>query len=53
MHTFDGSAIHRTLVAWTMCFNDVLDPNILHDGLSRLLEIGDWAKLGGRVRYKV
>lgn len=31
-------------------FNDVLDAEKLHDGLARLLEIGGWRKLGGRLR---
>jgi hypothetical protein len=36
-----------------MRFNDVLDAEKLHDALSELLEIGDWRKLGGRLRFKV
>jgi hypothetical protein len=52
-HTLDDWRIIRSIVTWTLCFNDVLDPDILHDALSRLLEIGDWRKLGGRLRFKV
>jgi hypothetical protein len=36
-----------------MRFNDVLDAEKLADALSRLLEIGDCNKLGGRLRFKV
>ncbi|KAG6358382.1 hypothetical protein INS49_014266 [Diaporthe citri] len=51
VHHFDDNAINRSIIlAWTLRFNDVLDADKLHDGLSRLLEIGDWRKLGGRIR---
>jgi hypothetical protein len=36
-----------------MRFNDVLDPKQLNNALLRLLGIGDWKKLGGRLRFKV
>lgn len=54
MHHFDDNAINRSIIlAWTLRFNDVLDADKLHDGLARLLEIGDWRKLGGRLRKGV
>jgi hypothetical protein len=54
MHYFDDNPVNRSiLIAWTMRFNDVLDADKLHDGLARLLEIGDWRKLGGRIRKGV
>jgi hypothetical protein len=34
-------------------FNDVLDADKLHASLSRLLEIGDWKKVGGRLKLTV
>ncbi|KAL2059813.1 hypothetical protein VTL71DRAFT_10197 [Oculimacula yallundae] len=40
----------RLLMVSTMRFDDVLDVEKLHTSLSRLLEIGDWRKLGGRLR---
>ncbi|OAA33220.1 Chloramphenicol acetyltransferase-like domain protein [Moelleriella libera RCEF 2490] len=33
-----------------MVFNGVLDGDKLHRALSRLMELGDWGKLGGRIR---
>ncbi|EJT75897.1 hypothetical protein GGTG_05823 [Gaeumannomyces tritici R3-111a-1] len=39
------------MVAWTMLrFDEVLDPLMLRDSLARLATIGDWRKLGSRVR---
>jgi hypothetical protein len=53
-HMLDDTPTLRGIVlTWTMCFNDVLDPDKLYAALSRLLEIGDWRKLGGRLRLKV
>lgn len=54
VHMLDDTTMLRGIVvAWTMCFNDVLDAPKLHTSLSRLLEIGDWRKVGGRLRRKV
>lgn len=50
LHALDNSP---DWVVWVMRFNDVLDAQKLNDSLSRLLEIGDWRKLGGRIRCKV
>jgi len=50
LHALDNNP---NWVNWVMRFNDVLDGKKLKDSLSRLLEIGDWKKLGGRLRYKV
>jgi hypothetical protein len=38
------------VLAWTLRFNDVLDPSQLHDSLAQLVATGDWRKLGGRLR---
>ncbi|KAK5651414.1 hypothetical protein OQA88_12502 [Cercophora sp. LCS_1] len=46
----DTKTLRGIVVTWTLRFNDVLDPEKLHASLSRLLDIGDWRKLGGRVR---
>jgi hypothetical protein len=53
VHTLDDIDGNRKFVSWTMLFNDVLDAGKLHNALSTLLEIGDWRKLGGRLRVKV
>jgi hypothetical protein len=43
----------RLLMVSTMRFDDVLDAEKLHNALSQLLKIGDWRKLGGRLRSDV
>jgi hypothetical protein len=54
VHMLDDTTTLRGIVlTWTMCFNDALDADKLYGALSRLLEIGDWRKLGGRLRLKV
>jgi hypothetical protein len=50
LHALDNNP---NWVNWVMRFNDVLDAGRLNDSLSRLLDIGDWRKLGGRIRCKV
>jgi hypothetical protein len=53
-HMLDGAeAIKGIVIVWTLRFNDVLDADRLHVTLTKLLEIGDWRKLGGRLRLKV
>ncbi len=49
----DTQTLRDIVVTWTLCFNDVLDADNLYMSLSKLLEIGDWRKLGGRLRLKV
>lgn len=53
LHGLDDTTFHRTLISRLMRFNDVLDPDKLYQALLRLFEIGDWRKLGGRLRIKV
>lgn len=54
VHMLDDSTTLRGIVmTWTLCFNDVLDADRLHTALSKLLSIGDWKKLGGRLRLNV
>lgn len=53
LHALDDIKPNRMFVNWLMRFNDVLDAKRLKDALSRLLEIGDWKKLGGRLRCSV
>jgi hypothetical protein len=53
-HTFDSSPYLRTLILnFTYRFDDVLDVDKLRTSLERLYEIGDWRKLGARVRLNV
>lgn len=49
----DTKTLRGIVVTWTLHFNDVLDADKLHDSLSRLLDIGEWRKVGGRLRLKV
>ena len=49
----DTKTLRNIVVTWTLCFNDVLDAEKLHGSLSTLLEMGDWRKVGGRLRLKV
>ncbi|KAL0932131.1 BCL5p [Colletotrichum truncatum] len=48
----DTKTLRGIVVTWTLRFDDVLDPEKLHKSLIRLLEIGDWRKIGGRLRMK-
>ncbi|KAL4731851.1 hypothetical protein ACLX1H_000845 [Fusarium chlamydosporum] len=45
------SMLRQMVMAWTMHFDHVLDPNMLHQSLTELLQIGDWKKLGGRLKF--
>lgn len=53
MHTLDSMKGYETFVAAVMHFNNVLDAEMLNTFLSKLLEIGDWKKLGGRLERGV
>jgi hypothetical protein len=54
VHSLDDTKTFRgILMTWTICFNDVLDADKLRVSLSRLLEVGDWRKIGGRLRLNV
>ncbi|KAE8135209.1 hypothetical protein BDV38DRAFT_285042 [Aspergillus pseudotamarii] len=52
VHLLDDAKCLRGCPSYLFRFNDVLDAKRLSDSLSRLLEIGDWRKLGGRFRRK-
>jgi len=54
MFDFDDNSIYRNVLLYiTLRFDDVLDPEKLRHSLERLMEIGDWRKLGARVRKTV
>lgn len=51
MHYLDDQFHNKALLLdFISRFNDVLDPVKLKHSFERLLEIGDWRKLGGRIR---
>jgi hypothetical protein len=50
----DNLSTGRVIVlSETLRFDAVLDPIKLRDGLTRLIQHGDWRKLGGRLRARV
>lgn len=53
VHLFDNFDTRRIFVTRVLRFNDVLDAEKLRLSLGQLLEIGDWRRLGGRLRRKV
>ena len=53
VHRLDRMKVYQTFVATVMLFNDVLDADMLNASLSKLLKIGDWRKLGGRLKRGV
>ncbi|TVY93515.1 Transcriptional regulator, partial [Lachnellula willkommii] len=46
----DTKSLRPFILDFTLCFDDVLDPEKLRSSLERLMEIGDWRKLGARLR---
>lgn len=54
VHFIDQAGLIRaSIISYTFRYNDVLDPEKLHDSLVKLLGIGDWRKFGGRLRLDV
>lgn len=54
LHLFDGMDVYRAIVVdLALRFDDVLDHEKLRLALVRLLEIGNWRKLGARLRRNV
>lgn len=54
MYDFDARPqVRDIIIGWTLRFDDILDADKLNVALSRLLEIGNWRKLGGRLRERV
>ncbi|KLU85083.1 hypothetical protein MAPG_04115 [Magnaporthiopsis poae ATCC 64411] len=51
VHELDACDDMANMVVWTMLrFDEVLDAEMLRDSLARLPTIGDWRKLGARIR---
>lgn len=54
MHYLDDQFHNRALLLdFTARFDDVLDPLKLKHAFERLLELGEWRKLGARIRLNV
>lgn len=53
VHLLDGTSIQHVVFTAFLRFNDVLDAQRIHDAVLKLLQIGDWKKVGGRLRHKV
>ncbi|KAJ4151606.1 hypothetical protein LMH87_012296 [Akanthomyces muscarius] len=53
VHSLDRMAEYQKFVATVMYFNDALDADMLNASLVKLLETGDWKKLGGRLKKDV
>lgn len=54
VHSQDDTPVYRAIVIdFTLRFDDVLDPEKLRRALARLMEIGNWKKLGARMRVNV
>jgi hypothetical protein len=50
----DDNDIYRAIVLdFTLRFDDVLDPLKVSGALRRLMELGNWRKLGARIRLNV
>ncbi|KAM4058624.1 hypothetical protein HRG_006421 [Hirsutella rhossiliensis] len=52
VHLADGATLYRVMFSTVLQFNDVLDAGKLQNAFSRLLDIGHWRKLGGRLKMK-
>ncbi|KAJ5273590.1 hypothetical protein N7478_008715 [Penicillium angulare] len=50
VHVMDDGPANHCYVNWMMHFNDIIEATKLNEALVKLLEKGDWKKLGGRLR---
>lgn len=53
VHLMDAAKVNHKVMGWTMRFNDVLDAEMLRSAMKTLVEVGNWRKLGGRLRRNV
>lgn len=53
VYAVDGYGPNRLLLSSSMLFNDVIDAQVLKTSLERLIQIGEWRKLAGRLQEKV
>ena len=49
----DLAVARQVVISTTFRFDAVLEPETLRASLARLLETGNWRKLGGRMRLSV
>lgn len=47
------AAGRESILSETLRFKEVLDSGKLYNGLTKLIQYGDWRKLGGRLRLRV
>lgn len=47
---FDDTSMVKVVMRWMIRVDNVLDADKLHKSLARLLETGNWRRLGGRLR---
>jgi hypothetical protein len=52
VHLLDGAKYQQCILTLFIRCNDILDAGKIKESLTRLLEIGDWKKLGGRFRTR-
>lgn len=54
VHLIDQAAVIRSsIINYVFRYDCVLDADKLHRALSQLIEVGEWRKLGGRLRRNV
>jgi hypothetical protein len=54
LHRYDDTKLNRSLIVdFMLKFDDVLDVEMLINALERLFTIGNWKKLGARLRLNV
>ena len=54
LHSQDDTSFNRSVVLYlTLRFDNVLDCDKIRLALVRLMELGDWRKLGARLRLNV
>jgi hypothetical protein len=54
LHRYDDTKLNRALIVdFMLKFDDVLDVEMLINALERLFTIGNWKKLGARLRLNV
>lgn len=49
LHTFDDTRENRKVLSWTLRFDSVLDADLLHLSLVKLIDRPGWRKMGGRL----
>ncbi|KUI64228.1 hypothetical protein VM1G_10984 [Cytospora mali] len=50
LHPFDDTNEKRKMLSWTLRFDNILDADLLHYSLVKLIDRPGWRKMGGRLR---